>query len=196
MENQNNSSQTNNRKAPTKALVLFGAIGVIILVAVGFFIFNKNKASNDPQFIDDKEKEQIERQSIPGSTKFEKDGLSFSFPSDYKVEEREKGYYVVFKNENKTLGEAGISIDARRNEVNKNYEQAIKAGRNSLNEQVEKEIPGGIKMFGKIREGLGKGIPTLYVFLKYGDGAIKVEHSGEILNEAVFDQVINSIKIK
>ncbi|MBP9716851.1 MAG: hypothetical protein KBD51_02805 [Candidatus Levybacteria bacterium] len=195
MENQNNNQLNSNPKNLKKLLIPIFLIIIIAIGVLGFLIFNKNKSSDDPQFIDDKEKEQIERQSIPGASEFEKDGISFSHPADYKVNELEKNYYVVFKEGKSIPSEAGINIDVRRTGVNKSYEQALKAGRESLTEQVEKEIPGGVKMFGKIKEGLGAGIPTLYVYLKHGDGAIKVEHSGEILNEAVFDQVVNSIKI-
>lgn len=192
MDYQNISTSTN--KNFKLILVLVGVIGLIILAAIGFFIFNKTKTPKGPTFVDDTSTKQIEKKSIPGSSEFEKDDVSFSYPSDYKAEEREKGYYVVFKDENKDLGEAGINIDTRRQGENANFSDAVNAGRNNLVGSREKQIPSGVKMFGTIKEGVGKGIPTLYVYLKYGNGAVVVEHSGEILNEAVFDQVVASIK--
>ena len=195
MGNQNNNQLNTNPNNLKKLFILIALIIIVMVGILGFFILNKNKSVDDPQFIDDKEKEQIERQTIPGSTEFEKDDISFSFPSDYKANELEKGYYVVSKESASIPSEAGINIDTRRNGVNKSYEQAVEAGRENLTELVEKQIPNGVKMFGTIKEGIGKGIPTLYVYLRYGQGALVVEHSGEILNEAVFDQVINSIKI-
>lgn len=176
-----------------KILVPLILIIIIVLIA-GIYIFNKNKTSDEAQFIND-DSSQIERSSIPGATEFEEDGITFSYPSDYKFNELEKSYYVVFKDGESIPSEAGINIDARRTGTNSNYDQAVQDGRNNLLEPQEKEVLNGVKMYGTIKEGLGEGIPTLFVFLKYGDGAIKVEHSGEILNEAVFDQVVNSIKI-
>ncbi len=195
MENQNNNLHNTSPKNLKKLFIPVVLIVIIGIGILGFFIFNKNKSVDDPQFIDDNEKEQIERTSIPGATEFEEDGITFSYPSDYKFNELEKSYYVVFKDGESIPSEAGINIDARRQGVKNNYDQALKAARNNLNSPMEKEIPGGVKMYGTIKDGVGAGIPTLYVFLKYGQGALVVEHSGEILNEAVFDQVVNSIKI-
>lgn len=192
--NYPNSIPPATRRNPSvRAAVIFVVIGVIAAGILGLFLFNKNTSS--PQFIDDKGKEQIQRTSIPGSTEIKKDRISISYPSDYKFNELEKDYYVVFKEGESIPSEAGINIDARRTGANSNYDQAVQDGRNYLLEPQEKEILNGVKMYGTIKEGLGEGIPTLFVFLKYGDGAIKIEHSGEILNEAVFDQVVNSIKI-
>ncbi len=194
MENQNNNQLNTSPKNLKKLLIPVVLIMIIAIGGLGFFIFNKNKSADDPQFINDKEKEQIERKSIPGSTEFEKNGISFSHPADYKINELEKNYYVVSKEEVSIPSEAGINIDTRRLGTNSNFDQAVTAGRNNLVNPKEKEIPGGVKMYGTIKEGAEKGIPTLYVFLKYGNNAIKVEHSGEILNEAVFDQIVTSIK--
>lgn len=194
MENQNNIQLNSSPKNLKKLLIPVVFLVLIVVVILGFLLL-KDKKSNDQAFIDDKEKEQIQRTSIPGSTEFEKDGVSFSFPSDYETNELEKGYYVVFKEGESIPSEAGINIDARRQDANSNFDEAVKTGRNNLLEPKEKQIPEGVKMYGTIKEGIGKGIPTLYVYLKYDKGAIRVEHSGEILNEAVFDQIVNSIKI-
>ncbi len=194
METQNNNQINTSPKNLKLLLIPIILIAIIAIGVLGFFIFNKNKSVDDPQFIDDKEKEQIQRNSIPGSAEFEKEGVIFSYPSDYKLNELEKGYYVVYKKSTSIPGEAGINIDTRRQGDNSKYNEAVQAGRDSLLEPKEKEIPGGVKMYGTIKEGIGEGIPTLYVFLKYDSGAIKIEHSGEILNEAVFDRVVNSIK--
>lgn len=193
MNYQNSIPPTTWRKFPVRVAIIIGVIGTIAAGILGIFLLNKNTSS--PQFIDDKGKEQIQRTSIPGSTEIKKDGISFSYPSDYKLNDLEENYYVVFNESTSIPSEAGINIDARRTGTNSNYDQALQDGRNYLLEPQEKEILNGVKMYGTIKEGLGEGIPTLFVFLKYGDGAIKIEHSGEILNEAVFDQVVNSIKI-
>ena len=129
------------------------------------------------------------------------DKISFDYPPGYTAEEREKGYFVVFKDGNKELSEAGINIDARLTGANSNYEQAVEAARNNLTDRVEKDLSPGqtgtagvIKMYGKLNEGLGQGIPTLYVFLRdKSGGAILIESSGEIINEAVFDTIVASI---
>lgn len=192
MENQNNQLNVSSKNFK-KFLIPLVLIAIIAIGITGFFVLDK--ISNNPEFIDEETNEQIQRTSIPGSTKFEKDGVSFSFPSDYKTNELEKSYYVVFKEGKSIPSEAGINIDARRQGVKKSYEQAVEAARNSLLGPKEKQIPNGVKMYGIIKEGIGKGIPTLYVYLRYDQGALVVEHSGEILNEAVFDQVVNSIKI-
>ena len=194
MENQNINQSIQKPKNLKKLLIPIILVTLIVLGILGFFLVI-DKKSNSPEFVNDTSKAQIQPKNIPGSNEFERDDVSFSFPSDYKTNELEKGYYVVFKESTSIPGEAGINIDTRRQGVKKSYEQSVEAARDSLNSPVEKEIPGGIKMYGTIKEGIGKGIPTLYVYLKYDQGALVVEHSGEILNEAVFDQVVNSIKI-
>lgn len=200
MDYQNTSTSPSSRKIPKRTFILLGVIGILILGVIGFFIFNKTKAPKGPAFIDDASTQQIERGSIPGSSEFKKDGITFSYPSDYELEETKIGYYVIYKpRKSKELEsgitlESGINIDSRRQGENANFSDAVNAGRNNLVGSREKQIPSGVKMYGTIKEGAGKGIPTLYVYLKYGNGAVVVEHSGEILNEAVFDQVVASIK--
>lgn len=198
MENQHISTSSNNRKFLKKPFVLLGVIGILILGTIGFFIFNKTKTPTGPAFVDDNSTQQIERGSIPGSSEFKESGVTFSYPSNYEFEETKKGYYVIYKPrtskelESGITLEAGINIDTRREGVNANYSEAVAKGKSNLTEEVEKEIPNGIKMFGKSKDGTG--IPMLSVYKKYGSGALVVETSGENINEAVFDQVVNSIK--
>jgi hypothetical protein len=172
------------------------AISIISLsiIFLGALFINRSHSEDSANVTDDVNV--IEKGSISGFEMLDGEKISFDYPSDYQAEEREKGYYVIFKDERSTLSEAGINIDTRMEGSNSNYETAVDEARNSLSNQAEKEIPNGIKMYGELKEGLGKGLPTLYVFLKDGNGAVKIEHSGEIINEAIFDLIVQSVRIK
>lgn len=200
MENQDsqqiglrlNISNSKRIKFLAISLVFFSIIGSIV-------IFTRNKSQEENQKTGvtiSPPSPAIERPAIVGWTTYEAGSITFDYPTNYKIEEREKGFFAIVKNSNEASGESEITIDTRRQGVNSNYKETIGNARSNLSQQAEKEIPNGIKMYGKVKEGLGKGISVLSVYLQYGQGALVIESSGEILNEAVFDQVVSSIVFK
>ena len=78
---------------------------------------------------------------------------------------------------------------------NSDYEMAVQKAKANRTNLAERQIPGGIKMYGLIKEGPKQGTSALNVYLKFEDGAIAIETSGQNMNEATFDLVANSIKI-
>ena len=198
MENQD-SQQTGPRlNISNSKRIKFLAISLVFFSIIGsIVIFTRNKSQEENQKTGvtiSPPSPVIERPAIVGWSTYEAGSITFDYPVDYEIEEREKGFFAIVKNSNEASGESEITIDTRRQGVNSNYKEAIGNARSNLSQQVEKEIPNGIKMYGKVKEGLGKGISVLSVYLQYGQGALVIESSGEILNEAVFDQVVNSIK--
>lgn len=189
MENQQPSNSMSKKMLP-----VFLAVGVILVLGAGaFFFLNRGK-----QTVDQTTKESsfsIPKESIGGVGKFEAKEVTFSTPPGYKVEEKEKGFYVIVS-ENGTTDSSDITVDTRKAEgINSDYEAAVEKTKANRTDFAERQIPGGIKMYGLIKEGQGKGTPILNVYLKFGDGAIVVETSGQNVNEATFDLVANSIKI-
>ncbi len=201
MENQDNQ-QIGPRLNISKSqrIKFFGLSLLIFALILGtILILTRNKSQEENQktsVVNNTSAPTEEKQTFIGWGTYEASNISFDYPKDYKVEEREKGLFVIFKDENKALGEAGITIDARRiANINSNFNEAISSARNSLTEQAEKEITNGIKMYGIIKDGSAKGTPLLSAHLRYGQGALVVESTGEILNEAIFDQIVSSVKI-
>ncbi len=200
LKQKTDSPGKENKSLHVLKYFLSGILFVIIILVLVAGVFTYKIKSNNTQIARTQVNSQTPSQnkiqeSIPTYSDFKKEEVTFKYPSGYNAKELEKGYYFVSKDEKKVLGEAGISVDTRLKDVNAIYFQAVTAGRNNLSGVVEKEIPNGIKMYGKIKEGLGKDIPTLYVFIKSGNGAIVIESSGEIINEEVFDYLVNSIKL-
>ncbi len=189
MENQ----QPNNSMSK-KMLPVFIAVGTILVLGAGAFLFlNQGK-----QTVDQTTKESsfsIPKASIGGVSKFEAKEVTFFTPPGYKVEEKEKGFYVIVS-ESGTTNSYEIIVDTRKAEgINSDYGAAVEKTKANRTDLAEREIPGGIKMYGLIKEGPEQGTPVLNVYLKYGVGAIAVETSGQDMNEATFDLVANSIKI-
>lgn len=190
MENQLPQNNSNNKKL----LPLVAIVGTILIIgAVAFLFLNRNKQTVNQT--PEESSLSIPQESIGGVNKFEAEDVTFSTPPGYKVKEREKGLYVIIS-ESGTQGGSEITVDTRRAEgINSDYDVAIENAKTNRTELTEKEITGGIKMYGLIKEGPEQGTPSLNVYLKYGDGAIAVETLGQNMNEATFDLIANSIKI-
>lgn len=189
MENQ--ITQNNSTK---KIFPILAIAGTILVLGAGGLLF----LSRDKQTVNQTSEESsfsIPKESIGGVSKFEAKEVTFFTPPGYRVEEKEKGFYVIVS-ESAAAGSSEIIVDTRKTEgINSDYGAAVEKAKANRTDLAEKEIPGGIKMYGLIKEGAGQGTPVLNVYLKYGDGAITVETSGQDMSEATFDLVANSIKI-
>jgi hypothetical protein len=131
----------------------------------------------------------------PGWQTFSDGIISFHYPQGYKAAMRGELYYAVYKDERTTTGEASVFIDLRRQIPLNNYDAAIAAKRKQLQFISEQSYKNGIQLSGQIAEGLGKGLPYIVTFLPYDAGAVSIETSGERINTAVYQGVLNSLDV-
>jgi len=179
----------NYKKVILVSLLVF--ILAVLLIS-GYYLFTGSSNENESFKID--EEEQILARELANWQEFESENIIIEYPPGYSAEERGSGHFVIFKNENKELGEAGIEIyEASSNNLG-NYDEIVATKKRGLDNISERNLERGIKVYGIINEGLGQGLPLLFSVIELEDQVILIESSGEIINEAIFDAVVSRIK--
>ncbi len=121
----------------------------------------------------------------------------FKYPPTYVIKENVKDFFVVLANVNTPPSNAEISIDARLEGNYTNYETAITKAKESLKNPVVVNINNGVKISGVLGPGFGEGTQMTQALLKYGQGAIELETTG---NDAVrlklFEQLLSTFSVK
>jgi hypothetical protein len=120
--------------------------------------------------------------------------FSFKYPINYRVEEREKNYFVVVEDKATVAPTEGISVDARLSGAFSNYNNALNVIKENLGNINEQTVSGGIKITGVIYSGFGEGIPTLHYVLKRGNGAVVISLTQKNPDEQLFDTFFSTFK--
>lgn len=126
---------------------------------------------------------------------FDGDGFNFKFPSNFKVEERDKNYFAIVPMQNNTLAPTqGIFADARLSNGLENFQLATTNAKNNLTGIKESPLDNGIKISGVIGPGFGEGQLVIKALLQYRGGTLSVETSDSTIGEAFFDQILSTFK--
>lgn len=120
-------------------------------------------------------------------------GISFSYPSNYKIEERVPGFLLI-SNPGENVAQAGISIETRVDSPYDNFTNAQQYMTKSFNLSETKRINQWEVFQGKGKEGMLVGVEFRLAIAPYKAGAIEMETlaSGEYVN--FFDLILSTFK--
>jgi len=120
-------------------------------------------------------------------------GFEFKYPSDYKIEERVDGFFVI-TTQGEQAPQAGISIDARLQGIFETYEKAINYYTTSLELSKDSQGSNLSTFVGIGRDGMIKGIEFQNAVIRYKTGAIGIETVNTEPYKSIFDRVVSSFR--
>ena len=120
--------------------------------------------------------------------------LSFKYPTNLTLEERQKNYIVLLSDANHPQSVL-VSVDARQSGNYANYDKAVSSTKAGLTNVLIEEMTNGVKISGKVGPGYGEGMTVTIVLFKYGTAAVEVETTATDLNQLqVFNQILSTFK--
>ena len=186
------------KKAKNKLIPLFVFLLLLALGTAGYFGWQNYQMKL--------EKKASDAQPMPSpvvkvdetadwKTHIKSGGLLFKYPPEFILEERDKGFYVIVLEKDKSIPQAGISIDTRLSSIYSSYEEAITKSSENLIDKVIEEITRGVKISGTIGPGFGEGSSITKAVLEYEeyeDSIVIVETLNKSPYIDVFDQFLST----
>jgi len=121
-------------------------------------------------------------------------GFLFKYPSEFVLEERDEGFYVIALEKDKSIPQAGIFIDARLNEIYSTFDGAVQKSKENLTDINVEELTNGVKISGTVGPGFGEGLSIVKAVLRYKDGALIVETFNKDPYIDDFNQILSTFK--
>ena len=122
------------------------------------------------------------------------DIISFKYPANLILEERQKNYFVLLSDQTNPLSVV-VSIDARLTGNYTNYDKAVTSTKTSLTDIQTQEIENGIKISGKVGPGYGQGQQITIALFKDLQGAVEAETTTtNPLQLKDFDLILSTFK--
>jgi hypothetical protein len=120
--------------------------------------------------------------------------ISFKYPTNLTLEERQKNYFVLLSNANNPSS-VFVSVDARLTGTYADYDKAVVSIKSGLISIQTQEINNGVKISGKIGPGYGQGQQVTTAVFKYLNGAIGAETTATDSSQLkTFDQILSTFK--
>lgn len=123
--------------------------------------------------------------------------LTFKYPPGFRVEEREKDFFVIVPSGKDVLApQEGISIDARLLQDKADFNRIVERAKDDLTDIRVESMGDWIKISGKVGPGFGEGLPVTIALIKYQQGAISVEYlqTDPSITPIIFDRVLTSFR--
>lgn len=157
---------------------------IAALIGVSGYFFYQNSQLKD----------QYSNQEVESDMKsFSNDIYSFRYPSEYTIEERENGGFVVLLEDPGNPVSVALSIDSRLLDFNSSYSQAVEHAESQLVNISKRETELGIVYSGQLGPGFGEGTDTTRALIEYKDGAISISTSNSM---DLLNQVVDSFELK
>lgn len=187
-------------------LIILVLAGAIVLAGGGYYLDRQNSIfpkSDLDYFIKDEQslKNRISAEKpIPTPVEdfinswltYSSDKYTFKYPPALNAYKTEKDYVRVLFNPGTPDQEAQFSVDSRLLSDYASYDKAVFAARKRfINPQIL-TIDGGTKISSNFDVGTDREIHIIVVLLKYKQGAVALEYTGNSENISTFNRILST----
>lgn len=125
---------------------------------------------------------------------FSSDKYTFKYPPALNAYKTEKDYARVLFDLDTPDQKAQFSVDSRLLSDYANYDKGIIAARKRFINPLIETIDGGTKISSSFDVGTGREVHTIVVLLKYQQGAVALEYTGNSKNIPTFNKILSTFK--